>query len=342
MTIPKTLIAILAATLANLSAGAQTIGKPAPDLIAIREDGGSKNDKWHVIKDQRGHMVVYYFWRASSRESVNGLATVKKLVDRFKSKGVRFIPVSVDSKERWEEFTKDHGKPEGTYVHQGRHMGDELGALSEPHVVIIDGRLIIRWRGPPDDLLADRLKYLVKRFPPPAGDKQWLSSRLRESEKLLDRGEIGRAYSKVKEVFDFTDEASPQHAEAQGRMEKLESAASKWINEAIQAEKSGDYDRAAHIVTEISVRLKDTDVAHDAEEEVGRMNGRRELKEKIRLALKNAEAQVKLDEADELAASGDYDAALAIYKKVRDNEDYEDTEAVKIAKRKIARIQKDP
>lgn len=338
-------VALFIAALTSHAAVAQstaTIGKQAPDILVVRADKGSNEDKRHVIKENRGHLVVFYTWRASSRESVNGMKPTRKLVEKFKDQGARFIPVSVDSKERWEEYTKEHGEPQNTeIVFQARQMANQLGAMSEPYIVIVDGHSIVRWRGAPDGLLADRLKYLLERFPPPAGDEQWLSSRVRESERLLDRGEVGKAYSTIKEVFDFTDESSPKHAEAQGRMEKLESAAAKWLDEAIKAENAGDYDRAAYIVAQISVRLKDTDIAHNAEDEIGRMRGRRELKEKIRTALKNAEAEVKLEEADELADAGEYDAALRIYKQVRDDEDYEDTDAAKRAKRWIERLRKD-
>ena len=340
------LVPMFALILATPLAQAQTIGKPAPDY-KIKDDENrqqQKEEERFLIEEQRGSMVLMYFWRTSSLESIEKRADIKKLGEKYKKRGLRVIDLVVDPKQKYEDFAKDNeiedisdnGRWYGTRVIQ-----PSFGAYSEPYVVLVDGRSIIRWRGHPADKLEQRIQHFLKRYPPPAGNEDWLVSRLQDSEKLAEKRQFGKAYTAAKEVADFTDDSSSHHATAESKMESLEGKAGEWLKEAIELEQNADYDNAARIVAEISIRYAETDVARDAEVEIGRMNGRLELKKKIREAMNNVKGEVLLDEAAQLAESGDYETALELLEKVRDEEAYEDTKAAKTAKKTIERIEGD-
>lgn len=339
-----TLVAVLLAAAAT--AAGQTIGKPAPDLEKVYERDENKNqfssdEERFLIKDHRGHMLLLYFWRVSDLESVELRDEIKAIYEKYRPRGVRLIEMVTDNKERYDKFADGDslGPIAPERYRNARVIQSYFGALSEPYIVIIDGRSIVRWRGHPLDRLEQRLERFLELYPPPAGDDAWLAGRLRDADRLAAQGELGRAFGAAKEVYDFTDEGSPRHGEAGAKMEELRNAAREWLKKALAHEQKREYDEAARIVAQVAVRFKDEDVAREAETEIGRMNGRRTLKEKIREATDMAKAEVLLDEAAQLEKAGDYEAAIALYKQVV--KDFEDHDAADIAEKDLARIADD-
>jgi tetratricopeptide (TPR) repeat protein len=85
--------------------------------------------------------------------------------------------------------------------------------------------------------------------------------------------------------------------------------------------------------------MEDEEAAKTAEQEIGRMNGTRELKEKIREALKDARAGLVLEQAAGFEQTGDYESALRLYDAV--SEQYKETKSGNAAIDAIARIRDD-
>jgi len=343
MHISRRLAVVMTATL-TVCAWSQTIGKPAPDVeLKVKEQqGGATKDKF-LIRDYRGRLVTMYFWRTRNVQSVELLKMMRDLEQKYRPKGVIFMDFCSDSKEKVEKFVQDEAidtLSDHIYGLGVKRLQEMYGALSEPFVVIVDPWGILRWRGHPLDGVEERILEFLEKYPPPGGDPEWLDRHLRQAERLLDQGEIGRAYTVAKQVLDYTNEENEYHAKAESLTEKIEGAAEEWLKQAIKHEEKGEYDDAARIVAQISVRIAETDLAHDAEQEIGRMNGRRELKERIREALKQARAEVLLDEATVFEERGDYESAIEVYRRVIKK--YEDTQAERTAKQALERIKNDP
>ncbi|RMF75242.1 MAG: hypothetical protein D6744_13695 [Planctomycetota bacterium] len=344
----RTLVAVLFASLIASNAApalAQAIGKPAPEVIY--EKGKDKEDDRFLVEKHRGRVLVLYFYRFGNLESIEMLKYMSSMEEKMRPRGVRFIGFCANSKQRFEQETRE-GETEIPLMRL-QYYGNIMKlvqmayrALSEPYVVIIDANGIIRWRGHPLDGFEERLEWVLKRYPPPGGDPQWLDGRLRLADKLLSQGEIGKAYTAAKMVFDFTDEDQPQHAKAESMMEKLKGEAEKWLKKAIEFEQAGEYDKAAKIVADISVRIEGEDVARDAEQEIGRMNGRLALKEKIREALDVARGSLILEQAAVAEERGDYETAIRLCEKVRDDFEDSDSDIAEQAEKEIERIREDP
>ena len=358
----RTIVLLAGLLLLARSEAQQTavIGKQVPD-VKVELKGSRQGKKDHFFfRELRGSIVLVYFWRSTNTASVELLSQIKELYREFGNKGVRFISVTVDKQDtnkkvldekdahffRWEVF-------EGTLLH---HM---LGGLSEPYVVLIDPNGILAWRGVPDERLRERLADLHARTRPPAGDNDWLERHFRQAKRLYDQGEYGRAFWLSRLLFKITDEAHPVHGKAEALMAKCETAAENWLKEAVQAERAGKLEEAARIVADIAVRFEDPDedkdqrgqsggsrderkqsVKHQAELEIGRMSGDRELKKLIREARENAEAELLNDQAALLEEDGYYLKARQIYEQVL--EKYEERQAAREAKRRLRRIERDP
>ena len=324
---------------------AQAIGKPAPEVIY--EKGKDKEDDRFLVEKHRGRVLVLYFYRFGNLESIEMLKYITSMEEKTRTRGVRYIGFCANSKERFEKEFKDSVSevPQMRLQYYGNIMKlvqFAYRALSEPYVVIIDGNGILRWRGHPLDGFEERLDWVLDRYPPPGGDPKWLEARIRTADKLLQQGEVGKAYSAAKDVFDYTDEDQPEHAKAEGVLEKLKGEAETWLKKAIEHEQAGEYDRAAKIVADISVRIEGEDVARDAEQEIGRMNGRLELKQKIRNALDVSHGSLLIEHASIAEDRGDYETAIRLCEQVVKDFEESDSDITDQAEKEIERIEKDP
>jgi tetratricopeptide (TPR) repeat protein len=358
---PARMIMLAAVLLVAVPASAQriaTIGKVIPDdKIKLEWDRGE--EEIYLFRELRGGIAVFYFWRSRNLDSVERLAEMTALHGKYRDKGVRFISVTADKKEKFEEVARERDFSAFRYWFWNAtvlyHM---LGALSDPYVVLIDPRGVLAWRGVPDKGFEQRLADLIAETNPPIGDPKWLDRRYRQAQRLHDQRDYGKAYTIARALYKMTDESHSAHEKARALMERCEGAAEEWLREAIQAERDKDLEKAARIVAEIAVRFEDPDEDEDdrsrrgdrrddndesikrkAEIEIGRMNGNRELKKLIREAQNNAEGQVLNDQAAALEEDDYYVDAKRIYEKVI--KDYEDTDAAKEAKRRLKRIERD-
>jgi tetratricopeptide (TPR) repeat protein len=357
----RTRIAALAAALllvgGALAQETATVGREVPDT-KIKLKSRDKEEERYLFRELRGSIAFFYFWRSTNTASVELLSEIKDLYRQYGDKGVRFLSVTIDNKEKVEEvFEEEEVDFFRDWFVEGALLHYMLGALSEPYVVLVDPRGILAWRGVPDNRLKQRLADLHARTNPPAGDKEWLGRRYRQAERFFDQGEYGRAYTIARHLVELTEEGDTEHGRAQALQFKCETAADDWLKEAIQAERDKDYEKAARIVAEIAVRFEDPteededrqqhsgrdqdeeSVNRKAEREIGRMNGNRELKKLIRDARLEAEARLRNDRAAGLEDDGYYVEAKRIYEDVV--KEYEDTDAAEEAQRRIKRIETD-
>jgi len=354
---------LTAALLIAASAHAQriaTIGKEVPIDIKVSLSGEEDKDEVYVFRSLRGGIALFYFWRSSSLHSIERLSEVEELYRKYRDQGVRFVSVTADNQEKYEEVTRE--REFGFYrwrIFHARFINRLLGAFSEPYVVLLDPRGRVAWRGVPDGRFEQRLQDLIEYTKPPIGDQQWLDRRFRKAERFFDQREFGRAYSTARELLEITDEGHSVHGRAEALMARCEEAAAEWLREAIQAERDKKYEEAARIVAEIAVRFadpeadeeadrrdrggsrdrRDEDIRRQAEGQIGRMNGDRKLKGLIREAMENARGEMLNDRAANLEEDDYYLDAKSIYEEVL--EEYEDTQAAKEAKKRLRRIERD-
>jgi len=354
-----TLAALLAPAATALAQKTATIGREIPDdRIEIITREGEKER--YYFREFRGGIAVFYFWRPMNQQSVQVLKEIDALRQKFGDRGVRFISVTPTKKEQFEEWEKNNEVPKFQHYVFGNILHHVLGAYSEPYVVLVDPRGILTWRGVPDRRLEQRLADLIEYTRPPIGDKTWLSRRYREAERFHDRGEYGRAYTLARDLYEMLGPDHADGARAKALMDRCEAGAQKQLEEALQAERNKEYEKAARLVAEISVRFQDPDeerqdergrgggsgregqkesIKRKAELEIGRMNSDRDLKKLIRDARNNAEAELLNDRALYLEQDDYYVEAKHIYEKVI--ADYKDTDAAREARERLKRIEQD-
>ena len=344
-----------------------TIGQKVPIDLKVSMAGEEGKDERYLFRDLRGSIAVFYFWRSNNLRSVEALSQLESLGREFREKGVRILSATADTEEKINKDMADH---EFGFFNErlwnGISLYHLLGAYSDPYVVIVGPRSRVLWRGQPDQRMSERITDLVELTNPPLGDEEGLNARLRKASRFFDQRECGRAYTIAKELYDMTDDSHSMHGRAEALMARCDQMGHDLLREAIQKEKDGELEEAARIVAEIAVRFEqpeddDTDrrrdhgsssggntardgrqesVQRQAEFEVGRMNGNRELKGLIRDAMKEARGRLLIDQAADLEADDYYLYAKTLYDEVV--EKYEDTDAAKEAKKLLQRIRRDP
>lgn len=316
------------------------IGKRAPDFKF--EDSRNRDIKFSL--DQlRGRIVVFYCWRASSAESLELMSKMREIDAAYRPRGVRMVSVSADSREKTEEVLRERG---ADFFHESIYYGGTFqmvyGAMSHPEVVIVDPYGYLVWRGHPLDNLQQRLDDIIEYTPPHSGNTEWLAQRLRSAERLSGQGDYARAWWMARNVFELTDEGSSEHGSAEGLMKQIEEAARVRIPAALEAERAGQYDKAAALLADISVRMDKSDLAKDVNNEIGRMRGDRNMKVAIRNAIHNAKGEVLMDEAADLEEFHFYHRAADIYDQILQDESYDETPVVEKAEAALERLKTDP
>lgn len=351
----------------------ETIGKEAANLFEVRNP--DNREVLFSIKRYRGRVTAFYFWRLSNHESIRLMSTINTLDKKLRSKGVRFVSIAPDEKADVEKAAAERGvellsgDAWNFYGPGAWYVQALFGAMSHPEVVIVDPESRIVWRGSATDRLEERLLEVCEATQPLAGDAKRMTQRMRQAKKFLDQGEVAKAYTLARQLYRVTDDESPVHGEARTLMDGLEQAAAEWLKKAIEAERAGDAQKAAHIVAQISVRMDDEDqrsekrdgpsgsdtrsaggptakpegeklqVVKDAEQEIGRMNGDRKLKQAIRAAMDQCRAELLLEKAADLEETDQFDAALVCYREVIKK--FKESSAAKDAEASIKRIRED-
>lgn len=350
---------------AALAQGVTTIGKTARDHFEITDQNKQQRpEDDFAIRRLRGRILVLYFWRSTSLESIQLFPKLIALDKKLRSRGIRFVAFTGDNQERAKKALEERnieilGDKWTFYGPIFRMVEQSYGAMAQPGVVIIDPFGNIAWRGDPNDHLEERLIELADATKPIAGNSKLLDQWLRKAEKFASEDELGKAYTLARSVYRVTDDEVAQHSAALSQMEKLEGKAADWLKKAIEEERSGNLEKAAYIVSQIAVRFEDEDkdyrktdannqnnesnpregVVRDAYNEIGRMNGDRKLKELIRTAMDNARGEILNEHAAKYEELGRYDIARKLFEDCQ--EKYKDSPAGKDAKSALDRIATD-
>jgi peroxiredoxin len=150
MTRLLTAIALVLSMMLTLTASAADtsgpqVGKPAPTF-----DLKDVNGKEHKLADYAGKIVVIQFqsatcpWERAYQPILNGVS------DKYKDKGVVFVGINSNSSETVEKIkakADDEKVPYDTLKDPGNKIADAYDAQTTPHIFIIDGKGVLRYKG---------------------------------------------------------------------------------------------------------------------------------------------------------------------------------------------------
>ncbi len=344
-----------------------TIRQRAPEFKYLKDDGKEVDDERVPFPaDLRGRLTVMVFWRSTSQEAMQWLKDVNDLVAKHKAEGARLVTFSMEGKEAVEKALSDVQLEvaRSWYGSGTRGANIAYSALSHPYVVLIDPLGRIAWRGHPNDRLEERMLDVLALTPAYGANSAWTGMMLKNAERALDSGDLARGFTLAHLVALSTDCDSADREKALQLMQKADDGAKTWLEQAVKLERDGNLEEAARIVAEISVRFErgkpmcngdprpseptsgsnensgDRTARQAADNEIGRMNASREMKEKIRDALKNVRGQADLELAEMLEELNQFDGAIDLYRQIV--EKYEDSKPAEDAQKALDRLLKDP
>jgi peroxiredoxin len=151
--------------------------QPAPDF-ELRDLQG----RIHRPCDHRGKIVILNFWSAECPHSARTDGLILDLLERWNGK-VELLSIAANRNEsiqRIEESAKARRIPT-TLIDAQHIVADQYGAMTTPHVFVIDGAGILRYRGAVDDVtfrrreasqfyLRDAVESLLKGKVPELGE----------------------------------------------------------------------------------------------------------------------------------------------------------------------------
>lgn len=161
------LFAIAAAAMLMTSvASASEVGKEAP-AFSLTDTAG----KVHNLSDYKGKIVVIHYqavqcpWDIAYQPQLNQIAT------DYVAKGVVFIGINSNKTEPMDMLTKDVSKkaiPYPVVKDPGNKVADAYGATTTPHMFIVDGEGVLRYKGgietapgSPDDVSKGKEQFLT-------------------------------------------------------------------------------------------------------------------------------------------------------------------------------------
>ena len=130
------------------------LGQPAPDFELSDLDGNL-----HKLSDYRGRIVILNFWSAECPHSERTDSLLLDLLVQWGDK-VMFLPIASnrnESVQMLEEAAKTRGLPT-VLLDRENVVADLFGAISTPHVFVIDPEGNLRYRGAVDDVKFRQLK----------------------------------------------------------------------------------------------------------------------------------------------------------------------------------------
>ena len=131
------------------------LGKPAPNLIDHVELWLNGDEVG--LAGLKGHPVLLFFWhpRDEAGNSLAALPHVRSLASALASEGLVTIGLCVlDGPKEAEPVLREHGITFriGLDCDADLHRAYRIEATGTPYCYLVDGRGIIAWEGPPEDL----------------------------------------------------------------------------------------------------------------------------------------------------------------------------------------------
>jgi hypothetical protein len=342
------------------AAAAQTarIGEKMPEITiegwsietADDDDRDGDRDRGRHGRDSRNeatlpddfedYIVVLYFFRTDDPTSMEYLETVEELHDEFRELGVQFLALSGETKEQGEERVED--RP--LRIHFAWVGHDWVTRICKvaayPQVYLLDTSGVLVSRFHPGDDMAEKIRQQMRRTPPASADPQTINERFALARAALAQHKYGQAYTHAAYVERVTDDESDRGREVDQLLDQIEEGAAEQLREAREAARREDYDRAAEILAEIAVRFRGRELSDEAELEIGRLMGNRELKPLLNRAHDEAEARLAFERAVAAEQEGRYLTAVRRYRAI--TADYGNTDTSEKADEAVTRIQDDP
>lgn len=290
-----------------------------------------------TLEKFRQRIVLLFFFRSDDSASVEAFAVLNRI---HKAEGGRVIIIGLTSEKKEKAESVLKGK-EVQWIVGFETKSEEIYKVpAPPQIYVIDTAGVLRGRYHPGDALEDKVALQKERTPPQGSDAGSLKKVLDEAKALEKKNQVGRAYRLAKQVSKDAEKDSPLAKEAGEVVKRLEEAAKKLIEEAREAGKVKDYEKACRILGDLSVHFAGTALQAEIETEIGRLMGDREVKPKMKKALDNANGQIVLDQAAEHESYKRYLVALRLYREVM--EKYAGSDAAKAAEQAVDRITNDP
>ncbi len=125
------------------------IGEPVPEFIL-------KDTQGNPVKrtDFRGSILMIVFWSANCPFSKRYDPRINKIVKDYQSKGVVVIGIDSNSGDTLSEIKdaiKERSLEYSILVDPGNLIADQYGAITTPHVFIIDRSGLLVYEGAVDD-----------------------------------------------------------------------------------------------------------------------------------------------------------------------------------------------
>lgn len=140
------LFAIAAATMLMASvASAAEVGKEAPGF-SLTDTAG----KTHNLSDYKGKTVVIHYQAVKCPWDIAYQPQLNQIAKDYEAKGVVFIGINSNKTEPMAMLTKDVTKksiPYNVVKDPGNKVADAYGATTTPHMFIVDGKGILRYKG---------------------------------------------------------------------------------------------------------------------------------------------------------------------------------------------------
>lgn len=332
-------MSLIAGLLLALPAAAQRVGDKAPEWEEeIHRPGqGSGSSQEKTKRDAfAGRILIACSIRTNDRQSLQVLQQMLDLSKRYSDRGVDVMFTTVEPMER---ITKKLEELNANNVWWGAEFGgfeSAMGIDAYPRCTIIDVDGYFRWFGHPSAVEEALKQEMIVR--PPIGSRPGdIADRVARAKQLQAKQQYAQAYTLVRDLA--LREGSPQYSEVDALRTQLEEQAKKQIGEAMQLQYTKP-EECCRMMAAISVRFEGTDVASDADVELGRLRSEKDTKILIRDQVSNAQAQLAADRAAELGKQGRWVDALQRYRDIV--ADYEETPAGKAAAKEIERISADP
>ncbi|MCZ7645581.1 MAG: redoxin domain-containing protein [Planctomycetota bacterium] len=323
--------ALLLAVFAATPARALNVGDKAPEI---------KVDDWFntqplTLAGLNNNIVVVEFWATWCPPCRASIPHLVKMHEEFKDKGVVFIGLTDEPKNKIEKFVTDMKM---TYaVGAGSPSGDRYGVNGIPHAFIVAPGGQVVWHGHPMSGLDKAVENALRTTPPvlvdPA-DKARGEKLLAEARDLAAGSDPARAAAKLNEIagikgsFEAKDQAAAKLLElsAQGAKE-LEAAAAKPPLEAHAA------------VKELAARWAGTKAGDDAKAKLAELEGNSEVKQALLKNKFDEEAKVLMAGAEAAAQRSEWAKALPLYEKIA--REYPMTQTGKEAAKKAEALKAD-
>lgn len=119
------------------------------------------------LSDFKGKVVMIHFWSATCPFVVRYEGRLQAITKDYEGRGVKIVGIASNVTETPDEIRKEaqrRGLPYDILLDPGHPIADRLGALTTPHVFIIDSSGVLIYEGAVDDQGWDEKNEVRKNY----------------------------------------------------------------------------------------------------------------------------------------------------------------------------------